>query len=750
MFGPLYSVDDQVALDAKLRSGLWTCADDVDEIFKNHSRKILGPKDMSSVYVPELDRHELNIDFAKIEETHGNARKETGVVYVGFVLRTAIHRSVYISTGSDDNLVLWLNGKKIFEYSDDAGRGIHLFDDCNKLDLHSGENIVLCQIKNRGGGWAFSARLDNDLRAVVKDCLHREKRFLKSAIVSDISDVTCHIRGGPADYVPALELTDVTQSPAGPSPSAVGTENWVGKAKGLFVASLVHDGERFSETLIVGDPADVATAVAGVRSSERTSVQLYKEAHQCRLDVLLREENRRRGDTNWERKVVQAMVAMRDASAFDAYPENFRPPRNIHFNGFVSKIDGSTQYYRLAVPSSDHDSRALIIILPVVFEVSRPFIESSQVSDHIWAEQLAEAANRRGAALLWSGYRVKPMGHPIDFAHFEEVLDAVRREYDFDPSRVSLLGVCSSGVTACMSAVRWPRRFAAIGLTNPFMTWFGYGREYLGLLSNSDFRRYVSAQNPMHQLPLSKTPTPMWIVQTRDDPQHGPRSQSDKFVELALSGRYPVRYDVEIDAYHEPIDIVWRDRLIPWLAAQRRLDFDAGIDGSTQKFSSLSSVVAEPFVVVVGTAGSAEDKKHMMALAESFQAAWRRENFVNCRITTDVALSKIDEEHTNLILLGNERLNLVWRRNVSARPIALTSESIKINDRVWVGRNLWLLARISSYESSKKVILIGSSEICEPFPDLSITSTGWFEFGIWNPSLIPINRGFVEAGFFGN
>jgi putative heme-binding domain-containing protein len=63
-----------------------------------------------------------------------------------------------IFTGSDDQLAIWLNGKKVFD-SGASTRGFEADQDQVEVHFNAGKNQLLLKIGNIGGNWEFAARL---------------------------------------------------------------------------------------------------------------------------------------------------------------------------------------------------------------------------------------------------------------------------------------------------------------------------------------------------------------------------------------------------------------------------------------------------------------------------------------------------------------------------------------------------------------------------------------------------------------
>ena len=66
-------------------------------------------------------------------------------------------RKAEMLMGSDDSLIVWLNGKKVFESQGD--RGFTPGQDRVEVDLLAGTNRVLVECGNSGGGWQYAVEL---------------------------------------------------------------------------------------------------------------------------------------------------------------------------------------------------------------------------------------------------------------------------------------------------------------------------------------------------------------------------------------------------------------------------------------------------------------------------------------------------------------------------------------------------------------------------------------------------------------
>jgi hypothetical protein len=82
--------------------------------------------------------------------------ESVGAEFVARQIYSPDARKVELSMGSDDGLVMYLNGRKVFE--NQAQRGAAPDQDRVSLDLVPGENFLVCKVVNTGGAAGFYSR----------------------------------------------------------------------------------------------------------------------------------------------------------------------------------------------------------------------------------------------------------------------------------------------------------------------------------------------------------------------------------------------------------------------------------------------------------------------------------------------------------------------------------------------------------------------------------------------------------------
>jgi predicted esterase len=145
---------------------------------------------------------------------------------------------------------------------------------------------------------------------------------------------------------------------------------------------------------------------------------------------------------------------------------NVRSERDPHKVTFVSEIDGSVQYYAVAPALGSEDA---ISKPAMVFTTHGASVEATgQVAAYgrkTWAH-IVGSTNRRPFGFDWEDWgRLDAL----------EALNSAQRRLDHDPQRVYLTGHSMGGHGAWHLGVTYPDRFAAIGPSAGWMSFWSYG-----------------------------------------------------------------------------------------------------------------------------------------------------------------------------------------------------------------------------------------------------------------------------------
>ena len=80
-------------------------------------------------------------------------------------LDASAKKGVTAKAGSDDSIVVWLNGKIVHKNA--VNRGAGDFQDTFKVDLIDGINRLLVKVGEKGGGWSMFIGIDANFNVVA-------------------------------------------------------------------------------------------------------------------------------------------------------------------------------------------------------------------------------------------------------------------------------------------------------------------------------------------------------------------------------------------------------------------------------------------------------------------------------------------------------------------------------------------------------------------------------------------------------
>jgi pimeloyl-ACP methyl ester carboxylesterase len=668
-----------------------------------------------------------------------------GSAYAACVVDSAEDREAWLLAASNYSLTVRLNGERLHSYA--LPRALQPYDQITRLKLQRGKNFLLLKCGNTVGAWNLAACLEPTFEQALKTITEEEYLFLEHHVfMSSGAILNLRVRGVPPDQV--VRASAMRFDGKIRREFILGADA-VNLPAGVYRLGLKLGQETSRETVLVKDPDEVLTElvrrVAGFQNDDRQSININTLVFRCRH--LLKPENRKPDDKEWERKIVFTMTELEKILGdLEGGREAFMDVPGLHLRGFRSVIDDQVQHYRLFIPENyrpEGEPLPIIVIQATPMSASRPFLESAFVANQKEAEEMAKIAARLGVGILWPGYRCPPYGNPCEFTHFEEVLRAVGENYHIDEHRVSLLGICGAGMTAAMLADLHPQRFASIALLNPVLYRQKYrfddSGEYAGLEA---YRAWLKETDPMDKLAMIRD-LPTWIVHDGVDPGHGPLSHSVAFYELARAYGNAPRFDhVEYGGRAT----IWNN-FFTWMTRQRREKVAAAGAPTTAENGPISRVFAGRFVVVEASRGNETEKAESRRISQSFQAAWHRTQFGDCRVVQDTELNEQEERTSNLVIIGNARTNAIWGRLVGQLPMKLSGGAIEIDGNRYEGNKLSIQClAVHPNGTGRRIVFIGGEDLASAkFGTQELAIDGWFDYAIWDstggePKLIDAKR----------
>jgi pimeloyl-ACP methyl ester carboxylesterase len=681
------------------------------------------------------------------DQTDPGASAAAGLYYSACMVHATKPATVYFMLGCDSPFVLSLNGSRVNLSEKSTSDQSRTLLPCNfsyELDLAAGDNLLLLRIDNRGGdAGIFSARLEPTKAAASRFALDNDCLTLSSVVLTAGQPLPIRVRGAPSADLLQAEIVSFDGghvANAGSVGNVTRTWDSAGTAPGPYKVRIRFEGATFEKPFYLMKPgAQPQDLVSGLDSSHLNEEQkIDLTALQTRMEILCRPENWHPADGEWQRKIVFTLGEIKSITdRIKVGREPIKDVPGLHLRGFVSAIDGQTEYYRIFVPNVDPAIRAqglpIVLIMPTAVSATRTFIESPFVAHQVEAETLSALAEKKGCALLWVGFRSQPSGSPCDFAHFNEVLDAVEQDYRIDDRRIYLTGECGGGTLALMYDVKYPDRFAATGLIN------AYFHDFKGRHAADDlfwpipaYQHWLQETDPVPAVLQSVRPSLLVMHDGTAEAGHGELHFSLDFAAEAKAAGYPFTFSQLPPTLHYHLE-AWSD-MLDWLLPQRLSDQRKALRALTDsRPGPISRAFAGPFILVEGTGGTIDDQSSIQSLSRSFQNAWQKTHFGPCRVAKDRDLSGSQKAANNLILLGNPSTNCIWREIEGRVPAKIAADGVLMGAKKWSGSALSVQALFPNpYNPARLAVVIGGSDLAAArFGTLDLSIDGWYDFGIW-------------------
>ncbi|MHB1461739.1 MAG: carboxylesterase family protein [Armatimonadota bacterium] len=194
-----------------------------------------------------------------------------------------------------------------------------------------------------------------------------------------------------------------------------------------------------------------------------------------------------------------------DTASFDI---GIKPDGSSYKKTFISKIDGSLQYYAVTPRLPGTNPKLPPALVLTLHGASVEAI--GQVSCYerkSWAYIVAPT-NRRPYGFDWEG---------IGAMDALEVLDLAQAEFKTDPQRTYLTGHSMGGHGTWHMGVTWPDRFAAIGPSSGWISFFSYGGSGRNPAVTPSQEIMMRAMNPSDTLALAGNYTQQGIYALHGD-----------------------------------------------------------------------------------------------------------------------------------------------------------------------------------------------------------------------------------------
>ncbi|MCP4679567.1 MAG: prolyl oligopeptidase family serine peptidase [Deltaproteobacteria bacterium] len=595
--------------------------------------------------------------------------KRPATVYLASVLGSSRARRVWLATGSDGGIEIWLNGKRLL--SRNLKRRASPDTDLVALELPAGESLLVLRLwKPDPGPWRVYTRLmdegfgpDDDIRIILPGTsghLTRALEWTGRLVVDRVLDLAM----GAVDV--RVRLAFDGGRPIGSEMESLLTFGGPGRPKAQnMVVSL--SGEEPSELDLGGARFEGERAPQTVRATMGTASFSGRLAFQMPLIKRLARasayfDKRAQGgeipvssiqSAKWRIEHLGNLIAagdedyrylrreIRDTEAITrALAEGKDPYANrrneVQRRGYQSTLDGSLQYYALYVPPGWREKgekrHGLVISLHGLNSTPMKAMQA------VFGKPLEEGEPKQvrerhpkpvGAARFFvlaptgfgnTGYRA------YGEADVFEALEQVRGRYRIDPNRIYITGASMGGIGAAAVPLHRPDIFAAAAPLCGYHSLFRY--RSLFRVTFNPWERFLAGFRSNAEWAENGRHLPLYVVHGLKDNPGNSKVLVDRYKKL----RYKVKYETP-DLGHNVWDETYKDRRI---------------FGHFARFKR----AAHPRKVTFRTAGLRYQSSHWIVIdgAEdyarwtSIDAIWSKDNSIRIETDNISALTVLDDK----------------------------------------------------------------------------------------------------------
>ena len=188
---------------------------------------------------------------------------------------------------------------------------------------------------------------------------------------------------------------------------------------------------------------------------------------------------------------------------------SIKNPNEPQKKTFISEIDGSLQYYAIN-PASSEENESKALFLSVHGASVEAINQAQSYHSKPWGHVVAPT-NRRPYGYDWENWgRIDAI----------EVLDIAKEKYNIDPARVYLTGHSMGGHGTWYLGVTYPDKWAAIGPSAGWNSFWTYGGSRLMEEANPTEKLYYRSMSPSNTFGLVenlRNNTGVYIIHGKDD-----------------------------------------------------------------------------------------------------------------------------------------------------------------------------------------------------------------------------------------
>jgi hypothetical protein len=513
-----------------------------------------------------------------------------------FVESSAGHKA-FVSVGCDDCCVLFVNQRPVWGR---IGRIEHCsLENLIEVNLEREENeILLVTTKaipwervprvHYQDEWTIDVEINTDLSNAWQTFKSRNFHLVDSPVVATWADLRSHV------ICPSMGSPEVFDE----------TGKSIRRGSVTVDESIQWEiptelPRVFNGVIKIGDfcePIVIAQDLATLPPTERknicsTAMRPWRERFQVLNGVADKDRDRW-----WARKFAQAYDNLTHVVSVN--DPNYCPARMTHFGSFVSKIDGSEQFYFYFDSSGGKSrKRPVAVLWPGVPSPVRPFLHSYPLADIGGAEIMMAAGRDVGVDIVWPGFVDVDYGGAYSVECLRETIAALKNGYSTNLAPpIFLVGFCSGGVGVLEYLRTTPGLGGAI-LWSPYVRPISH-KCVNGLdIDPSDFPSIFSVKKEFGIEQIKSAGIPLFVLEDIDVEGHGDREGTAELIRALQSGNLPVEVlwrdhpdnCLLWGARSRPAEIAW----MQWIANQSRFPLPREKSGEEPPEASKPRTVTE-------------------------------------------------------------------------------------------------------------------------------------------------------------
>jgi hypothetical protein len=409
----------------------------------------------------------IPLDFVKTLNV--SKEKFTGNVYCACNIKCTKNITTKLHFASTTGEKIWLNGKLIC--SVDFFKYLTAYEQFITIELKKGDNFLLIKVnKLKNYDWDMYARLENFSEKGLERQLNFFYNFslLDKRILTETDSIStnkfypsCNGKVIISDNSGNILLTD----------SIFGGKHWSRSIsafkQGSYWAKVKVGKYTIAQDFYKGDVKDSTKKIINALLVLKTTDKIKNniDALIFRFNHLLK--NTWPGDPKFVTLFTQ-LGKFYQSLKNDVDP--YHHTSGSFIRSYISDIDNSKQYYILHVPSSYRKNNPIPLMTVMPVAVGKlPYLESFRVANAGLSERFQDLAEKYNMIVAEFGSRRldKPNFNTIEESELFNIIKDIKTDYHIDSKRYYLTGACVGGNDALKMAVKYPDRFAALGVISP-------------------------------------------------------------------------------------------------------------------------------------------------------------------------------------------------------------------------------------------------------------------------------------------